>query len=50
MKSKNKQRSGIAVMAKLIVLVKPLIPLMILAIILGVAGFLCAIFLIFLHI
>ncbi len=45
MKSENKSRSGLAVMAKLIVLVKPLIPLMILAILLGVIGFLCAIFL-----
>ena len=41
----QKRRSAIAVMAKLIVLVKPLIPIMLLAIILGVAGFLCAIFL-----
>jgi len=45
MKTDKTRRSGIAVMAKLIVLVKPLIPIMILAIVLGVAGFLCAIFL-----
>nr|MCR4579043.1 ABC transporter ATP-binding protein [Treponema sp.] len=41
----EKTRSPLAVMAKLIVLVKPLIPVMLLAIILGLAGFLCAIFL-----
>ncbi len=45
MKTDKTRRSGIAVMAKLIVLVKPLIPIMILAIVLGVIGFLCAIFL-----
>ncbi len=47
MKSKEteKRRPSLIVMAKLIVLVKPLLPVMLLAIILGVAGFLCAIFL-----
>ena len=41
----EKRRPALAVMAKLIVLVKPLLPVMLLAIVLGVAGFLCAIFL-----
>ena len=41
----QKRRPALIVMAKLIVLVKPLLPVMLLAIILGVAGFLCAIFL-----
>lgn len=41
----EKRRPALVVMAKLIVLVKPLLPVMLLAIILGVAGFLCAIFL-----
>ncbi|MCR4735043.1 MAG: ABC transporter ATP-binding protein/permease [Treponema sp.] len=41
----EKRRSALLVMAKLIVLIKPLIPVMLLAIILGIAGFLCAIFL-----
>lgn len=41
----EKRRSALIVMAKLIVLVKPLLPVMLLAIVLGVAGFLCAIFL-----
>ncbi len=41
----EKCRSSFVVMAKLIVLIKPLIPVMMLAIIFGVAGFLCAIFL-----
>ena len=41
----QKCRPALIVMAKLIVLVKPLLPVMLLAIVLGVAGFLCAIFL-----
>lgn len=41
----NKRRSGIAIMARLIGLVKPLLPIMCLAIFLGVIGYLCAIFL-----
>ncbi len=41
----QKRRAAPVVMAKLIVLIKPLLPIMLLAIILGVAGFLCAIFL-----
>lgn len=41
----EKRRSALIVMAKLIVLVKPLLPVMLLAIVLGVTGFLCAIFL-----
>ncbi len=41
----QKRRPALIVMAKLIVLVKPLLPVMLLAIVLGVAGFLCAIFL-----
>ena len=47
MKSKEteKRRPSLIVMAKLIVLVKSLLPVMLLAIVLGVAGFLCAIFL-----
>ena len=45
MKTNKNRRNGIVVMAKLIVLVKPLIPIMLLAIVLGVIGFLCAIFL-----
>ena len=40
-----KRRPPLVVMAKLIVLIKPLLPVMLLAIVLGVAGFLCAIFL-----
>ena len=39
------RRSSIQIMAKLIVLIKPLLPTMLAAIILGVLGFLCAIFL-----
>ena len=42
---KDKRRSDIAIMRILIVLVKPLTGVMITGIILGVAGFLCAIFL-----
>ena len=41
---KKKRRSGPAVMGALIGLVKPLIPVMILAVFLGVIGYLCAIF------
>lgn len=39
------RRSGIKIMGQLIVLVKPLLPIMLAAIVLGVIGFLCAIFL-----
>lgn len=41
----KKRRSAITLMQKLIVLVKPLLPVMLLAITLGVLGFLCATFL-----
>ena len=41
----NKRRSDLAIMRKLIVLVKPLTGVMLTGIILGVLGFLCAIFL-----
>ncbi len=41
----KKRRSGLSIMGKLIGLVKPLLPVMLLAIFLGVIGFLCAIFL-----
>ena len=41
----GRRRSGLAVMGGLIGLVKPLLPLMCLAILLGVAGYLCAVFL-----
>lgn len=40
--NKNR-RSGIVIMAKLVGLVKPLLHIMLLAIILGTAGYLCAI-------
>ena len=40
-----KRRSAIKIMGKLIGLVAPLLHIMILAVILGVAGYLCAIFL-----
>lgn len=43
--NKDKRRSDIEVMRSLIVLVKPLTGVMITGIVLGVAGFLCAIFL-----
>ena len=43
--TKQVKRTGIQVMAKLIGLVRPLISVMILAVLLGVTGFLCAIFL-----
>lgn len=39
------RRSGIRIMGQLIGLVKPLLPVMLLAIVLGTAGYLCAIFL-----
>ena len=41
----KQQRSGFSVMRRLIVLVRPLAPFMVLAVLLGVAGFVCAIFL-----
>lgn len=41
----KKRRKGIVIMGQLIGLVKPLLPLMCLAVILGVLGYLCAIFL-----
>ena len=44
-KSGNTRRSGIRIMGQLIGLVKPLLPVMLLAIVLGTAGYLCAIFL-----
>ena len=43
--SGKSRRSGIRIMGKLIGLVKPLLPVMALAIILGTIGYLCAIFL-----
>lgn len=39
------RRSGLTIMRQLIGLVKPLLPIMLMAILLGVVGFLCAIFL-----
>ena len=39
------RRSGIQIMGKLVGLVKPLFPVMLAAVVMGVAGFLCAIFL-----
>lgn len=42
MNQKNTNRSGLGIMARLIVLVGPLLPFMVLAVALGVAGFLCA--------
>lgn len=41
----KKRRSAIQIMGRLIGLVRPLLPIMCLAIILGIAGYLCAIFL-----
>lgn len=41
----TKRRKGIVIMGRLIGLVKPLLPVMFLAVLLGVVGFLCAIFL-----
>ena len=43
--AKQVRRSGVQVMLKLIGLVRPLLPVMVLAVLLGVTGFLCAIFL-----
>ena len=43
--AKRKRRSALFIMGKLIILVKPLIPIMILAITFGILGFICAIFL-----
>ena len=45
MKKTGNRRSGLRIMSQLIVLVKPLFPIMLAAVILGVIGFLCAIFL-----
>ena len=45
MQSGKSRRSGIRIMGKLIGLVKPLLPVMALAVILGTIGYLCAIFL-----
>lgn len=44
MKDKDVKRSGVCVMKNLIGLVRPLLPVMLLAVMLGVSGFLCAIF------
>ena len=41
----KKRRKGIVIMGQLVGLVKPLLPLMCLAVLLGVLGYLCAIFL-----
>lgn len=41
----SRRRSGVEIMARLIGLIYPLLPIMCLAILLGVAGYLCAIFL-----
>lgn len=41
----SRRRSGIRIMGQLIGLVKPLLPVMLLAIVLGTVGYLCAIFL-----
>lgn len=41
---KRNRRSGIAIMLRLVGLVKPLLPFIVLAVILGVIGYLCAIF------
>ena len=41
----HNRRSAIKIMSRLIVLVRPLIHLMVLAVLLGSAGYLCAIFL-----
>lgn len=45
MSTEQHRRKGIRIMGKLIGLVKPLLPVMILAIVLGTVGYLCAIFL-----
>lgn len=39
----KKRRKGIVIMGQLVGLVKPLLPLMCLAVLLGVLGYLCAI-------
>ncbi len=44
MNAMSARRSGAAIMGRLIVLVKPLVPIMVLAILLGSVGYLCAIF------
>ena len=44
-KNENSRRSGIRIMGQLIGLVKPILPVMLLAIVLGTLGYLCAIFL-----
>lgn len=41
--AKEERRSGIAIMGKLIVLIKPLLHIMAIAVLLGVTGYLCAI-------
>lgn len=45
MKTQKNRRSGLLIMGRLVGLVRPLLPVMCLAILLGVAGYLCAIFL-----
>ena len=45
MQGGKSRRSGIRIMGQLIGLVKPLLPVMLLAIVLGTVGYLCAIFL-----
>ena len=40
--NKKKTRGNLAVMGRLVGLVKPLAPVMVAAVLLGVAGFLCA--------
>ena len=42
--NKKKTRGNLAVMGRLVGLVKPLAPVMVAAVLLGVTGFLCAIF------
>ena len=42
--NKKKTRGNLTVMGRLVGLVKPLAPVMVAAVLLGVAGFLCAIF------
>ncbi|MGI6033904.1 MAG: amino acid ABC transporter ATP-binding/permease protein [Coriobacteriales bacterium] len=43
--AQKRRRSALSIMGRLIVLVKPLVPIMLLAIVFGVVGYLCAIFL-----
>lgn len=45
MREQKKRRSGIVIMGQLTGLVKPLIPVMCVAVVLGVLGYLCAVFL-----